>query len=152
MLGQAFHCSCKPPFSWFTLVIVWASAIAHTSCQGLEFVKKHSNHKYLRISSVSVAVVLKKKFVQLYCWTEIVVFLFLCAVNVSSYAVFSSHEIFSCSCLKWFISGMLSGLIAYGKTTYNLSVNFSVKNIFLSGSRIVSTRVHPGTSSYLYIC
>ena len=33
---------------------------------------------------------------------------------------------------------MLSGLIAYDKTTYNLSVNFSVKNIFLSGSRIVS--------------
>ena len=27
ILGQAFHCPSKPPFSWFVQVIAWAQAI-----------------------------------------------------------------------------------------------------------------------------
>ena len=35
ILGQAFHCPLKPPFSWFTPMIAQVQATAHVSCQGL---------------------------------------------------------------------------------------------------------------------
>ena len=39
ILGRAFHCPHKPPFSWFARVIAWAHAITPLppplSCQGL---------------------------------------------------------------------------------------------------------------------
>ena len=36
ILGQAFHRSRKPPFSWFARVLAWAQTIAHALCQGLQ--------------------------------------------------------------------------------------------------------------------
>ena len=47
ILGRAFHCPRKPPFSWFAQVIAWAQAIAHVSCQGLDYLKDHNYVKVM---------------------------------------------------------------------------------------------------------
>ena len=47
ILGQAFYCPCKTPFSWFVWVIAWVQAIACTLCQGLGKMKDESERKII---------------------------------------------------------------------------------------------------------